>query len=63
MKNKRTENFLELKRELENSFQNLLGAFYVHGEDGICISDIEFMMHEHNGKLEELYQLCNTKYS
>jgi hypothetical protein len=53
----KTEKVLDLKKELENSFKNLLNSFKVDkGDNGICLSDVEFMLYEHKGiisKLEE----------
>lgn len=58
--NSRTERLLKIKKELENSFNCLIDSFGLHGEDGICISDIEFTLTEYDAKLYELYELLKN---
>ena len=36
----RTAQLLELKSKLEDEVKDLLAHFTVHGDDGICISDL-----------------------
>jgi hypothetical protein len=56
-----TDELLIVKKNLEASTQNLLARFEVHGEDGICISDIEDALMDVKADLYELEKLIGGK--
>jgi hypothetical protein len=56
-----TDELLVIKKSLEASTQNLLARFEVHGDDGICISDIEDAIMDVKADLYELENLIGGK--
>lgn len=60
MINDKSEQLIMLRNELKDSFDDLYNCFEQHGDDGVCISDVEFSLVEFRGKLEELDVLLST---
>lgn len=55
----RTKDYLDLKAKLETSFENLMKSFCTYDDNGICVTDVEFALVEHNALLYELSELNN----
>ena len=53
----KTDELLIIRKNLEVSTQNLLAQFVVHGDDGICISDVEDALMDVRADLHELEEL------
>lgn len=47
----KTEDILFQKERLKAAMQDLLDSLVVHGDDGICISDVEFSLNDFYGVL------------
>lgn len=49
----KTDDIFFQKGRLKAAMQDLLDCIVEHGNDGVCVSDVEFSLHEFRGVLED----------